>query len=86
MSFQRDEQGYVIIGEAALSLALGKKEVSVSSLISVLKDMATVEKDDDRLLEIFEACRWLGGFLGNEQAANSVPYLQAFAGVDEDKY
>lgn len=85
MSIQHDEQGYVIIGEAALSLALGRKEVSVSSLISVLKDMAAVEKNDDRVLEIFEACRWLGGFLDTEGAIDKVPYLQAFADLNEVK-
>ena len=33
MSIQHDDKGHVIIGEAALSLALAEREISVLSLI-----------------------------------------------------
>lgn len=40
MLIQDDEKGHVIIGEAALSLALGEREISVASLLSELGLMA----------------------------------------------
>lgn len=37
MLFQNNVKDYAIIGEAALRLALIKKEISISSLIAMLK-------------------------------------------------
>jgi hypothetical protein len=59
MSFQHDEKGYVIIGEAALSIALGQRVVSVHSLIDELDYMANAGGSDARLSDISEASRRL---------------------------
>ena len=52
MLFQDDSKGHVIIGEAALHLALAKKEISVISLIAELGHMAADKCSDERLYEI----------------------------------
>ena len=55
MLFQNDEKGHVIIGEAALSLALGEKEISIATLFTQLGYMAKSESNADRLTKIAEA-------------------------------
>lgn len=49
MLLQDDGNGHVIIGEAALHLALAKKEISVISLIAELGYMAADKCSDERL-------------------------------------
>lgn len=54
-----DERQHVIIGEAAMNLIFSREEISLGSLINQLQSMASVEEDDDRLLKIWEARKWL---------------------------
>ena len=84
MSIQHDGKGHVIIGEAALSLALGEREISVHSLISQLGHMAEAGGSDSRLTEISEARSWLKSFHEPEQAVRHVPYLQTLAGLNDE--
>jgi len=83
--FPEDEIGHVIIGEAALSLALSEKEISVFSLIDELSYMAKEEASDERLVEIHEARSWLKTMNTPEIAAQHVPYLHTLAGLNEEK-
>ncbi|NIF23972.1 hypothetical protein [Candidatus Pantoea multigeneris] len=85
MSIQHDGKGHVIIGEAALSLALGVKEISVHSLISELGHMAEADGSDNRLTEIAAARIWLKSFHEPEQAVRLVPYLQTLVGLSDEK-
>lgn len=85
MSIHHDGKGHVIIGEAALSLALGEKEISVQSLIAELGHMAQAGGSDNRLAEISEARSWLKSFHEPEQAVRYVPYLQTLAGLNDEK-
>ena len=84
MSIQHDGKGHVIIGEAALSLALGEREISVHSLISQLGHMAEAGGSDSRLTEISEARSWLKSFHEPEQAVRHVPYLQTLTGLNDE--
>ncbi|KAA8670867.1 MULTISPECIES: hypothetical protein [Pantoea] len=85
MSIQHDGKGHVIIGEAALSLALGKKKISVNTLIDELRHMKRAGGSDIRLSAISEAIGWLRSFDEPEQAAIHVPYLQTLAGLNDEK-
>jgi hypothetical protein len=80
---QEDEIGHVIIGEAALSLALGEREISVASLLSELGLMAKAGGSPDRLAQIAEARHWLSSFSSPVGAWRKVQYLQTLAGLNE---
>lgn len=54
-----DELHHVMIGEAAMNLIFSREEVSTGSLINQLQHMARLEEDDDRLLKIWAARKWL---------------------------
>jgi len=82
--FQNDEKGHVIIGEAALSLALGEKEISIASLFTQLGFMAKSERNADRLTKISEARSWLSSFTSPAVAQQQVPYLRTLAGLNEE--
>lgn len=84
MLFRDDEKGHVIIGEAALSLALGEKEISIASLFTQLGFMAKSERNEDRLTKISEARSWLSSFKSPAVAQKQVPYLQTLAGLNEE--
>lgn len=86
MLIQNNVKSHVIIGEAALSLALGDQQISVSSLICTLSRMAKTEKSENRLLKINEAKDWLQSFESPEYALKEVPYLQTLAGVNEERH
>ena len=83
MLIQDDEKGHVIIGEAALSLALGEREISVASLLIQLGHMAKAGGSHNRLAQIAEARNWLSSFSTPEGAERNVPYLQTLAGLNE---
>ncbi|MBK0123967.1 hypothetical protein IAE30_09435 [Pantoea sp. S61] len=85
MSNHHDGKGHVIIGEAALSLALGEKEISVQSLIAELGSMAQAGGSDKRLTEISEARTWLKSFHEPDQAVRYLPYLQTSADLNDEK-
>ncbi|ORM64010.1 hypothetical protein PRCB_17795 [Pantoea rodasii] len=85
MSLQRDGKGHVIIGEAALRLALSEKEISVYSLIAELGNMAKAGGSNKRLTEISEARCWLKSFHEPAQAERYVPYLQTLTGLNDEK-
>ncbi|WP_061718944.1 hypothetical protein [Pantoea trifolii] len=84
MSFQHDGKGYVIIGEAALSIALGQRVVSVHSLIDELEYMANAGGSNARLSDISEATNWLKSFEEPDRAVRNVPYLQTLAGLNDE--
>jgi len=83
---QDDEKGHVIIGEAALHLALAEKEINVISLIAELGHMAANESCNIRLGDISEASRWLMKFANPVPTEQPVPFLQTLAGLNEDKH
>ena len=85
MSIQHDGKGHVIIGEAALSLALSEREISIESLIAELGFMARAGGSNARLTEISEVTNWLRSFHEPEQAFRHVPYLQTLAGLNDEK-
>jgi len=85
LSNHHEGKGHVIIGEAALSLALGEKEISVHSLIAELGHMAQAGGSDNRLTEISEARSWLKSFHEPEQAVRYLPYLQTYANLNDEK-
>jgi len=81
---QNDEKGHVIIGEAALSLALGEKETSIASLFTQLGLMAKSESNADRLEKIDKARNWLSSFTSPAVAQQQLPYLRTLAGLNEE--
>lgn len=62
MFFHDDESGHNIIGEAALSLALSDKDISVNTLLAQLRLLAENETSDLRLMQISDASNWLRSF------------------------
>ena len=86
MLIQDDEKGHVIIGEAALHLALAEKEINVISLIAELGHMAANESCDERLGDISGARSWLKKYANPETAVQPVPFLQTLAGLNEEKH
>ncbi|TPD95645.1 hypothetical protein FJP68_02555 [Pantoea vagans] len=84
MLIQNDEKGHVIIGEAALSLALGEKKISIASLFTQLGLMAKSENNADRLEKIDKARNWLSSFTSPAVAQQQVPYLRTLAGLNEE--
>ncbi|PWK94316.1 hypothetical protein C7431_11152 [Pantoea allii] len=85
MSLLDEERGLVIIGEAALHLALTDREIDINSLMDQLKSMATVSCSDDRLCKIFEAISWLKKFISPGFERQSVPYLHILNSLNEGK-
>ncbi len=81
-----DRKGHVIIGEAALYLALAEKEINVLSLIAELGHFAANVSCDERLRDIFEARNWLKKCAYSERAEQPVPFLQILAGLNEEKH
>ena len=86
MLIQDDEKGHVIIGEAALHLALAEKEINAISLIAELSHMAANESCDERLGDISEARSWLKKYVNPGPAEQRVPFLQTLAGLNEEKH
>ena len=84
MLIQNDEKGHVIIGEAALSLALGEKEISIATLFTQLGYMAKSESNPSRLAQIYESRSWLSSFKSPTVAQQQVPYLQTLAGLNDE--
>ena len=52
----------LIIGEAAVHLAINNVDITVDSLIRKLADMAAAEEDPARCVQIRGAKRWRRGF------------------------
>lgn len=86
MLIQDDEKGHVIIGEAALHLALAEKEINVISLIAELGHMAENVTCDERLGDITKARTWLWKYANPGTAEQSVPFLLTLAGLNERKH
>lgn len=84
MSVQHDGKGHVIIGEAALSLALSNRKISVQSLIEELGHMACAGGNAARLHEISAASAWLKSFAEPELAIRQVPYLHTLAALNDE--
>jgi hypothetical protein len=83
---QDDVKGHVIIGEAALHLALAEKEINVISLIAELGRMAADVSCDERFGNISEARSWLKKYAKPRPAEQPVPFLQTLAGLNEEKH
>ena len=77
MSIQHDEKGQVVIGEAALALALSEKEISLSTLIMQLSRMEAGCVTDERIQSIVKARNWLMSFEHPQEAAACLPYLNS---------
>jgi len=84
LSIQHDEKGYVIIGEAALSLALKEQDIEVKSLIKELSRMAESSVSDERIYAIFEARNWLVNVDLTGVDAESVPYIKTLTGLNDE--
>ncbi|WP_394542030.1 hypothetical protein [Pantoea sp. SGAir0418] len=56
------DQNQMIIGEAAVHLAMNNVDITVGSLIRELAEMAAAEKNPARCVQIRGAKRWLRGF------------------------
>lgn len=69
-----DELHHVMIGEAAMNLIFSREEVSTGSLINQLQSMARLEEDDDRLLKIWAARKWLLEHKQGSTAAYKKPH------------
>lgn len=61
MYFSEEETGNVIVGEAAIHLIFNSEEVTLRSLIETLREMAESEADDLRVMQIYQARKWLMG-------------------------
>ena len=85
MSRRDEERVPVIMGEAALYLALIEREIDVSSLMEQLKSMATGSCSDDRLCKIFEAISWLKKFTSTGFKKQPMSYLRILNSLNEDK-
>ena len=55
-------ENQLIIGEAAVHLAVNNTDITVDSLIRELTEMAVAEEDPARCLQIRGARHWLRGF------------------------
>ena len=83
LSFQHDEKGYVIIGEAALALALRESNIDVPSLICELTSMAEESVSDERLFAISEARNWLFSQSASENDAECEPYIKTLSSLND---
>lgn len=83
LSIQLDEKGYVIIGEAALALALREQNIDVLSLINELNSMAEFSLNDERLYSISEARSWLIGLNVIGEEAEAVPYIKTLTSLND---
>ena len=86
MLFHEDEEGYIIIGEAVLKLALTGKEITVFSLLHELSHMAEDEVSVSRQSDISGARKWLLKYAGRGDAEQPVPHLQKSEGPNEEKH
>lgn len=86
MFIQNNVNRHVIIGEAALSLALGERQISLDSLICTLGRMAKTEESSDRLAQIDEATNWLESFESPDAALQKIPYLQTHESLNEERH
>ncbi|SFN06983.1 hypothetical protein SAMN05216516_102198 [Izhakiella capsodis] len=82
MFFHDDESGQTLIGEAALSLALSDKDISVDTLLAQLRLFAENEISDLRLIQISDATHWLRCF--RQPGQRNPPALYWLAGNDDD--
>ena len=79
-----DDKGHVIIGQAAISLAMSGQEISVQSLIRELSLMAETEQSDRKLEEIFDARRWLQSFSRFQSREQAEQHWMTLTGPDDD--
>ena len=86
MLLHDDDRRYDIIGEAALRLALARKEITVISLQTMLDHMAKEIESERRLLELYEARRWLSEFMEEEhQSKSGRIYIQTLSSLNDAK-
>ncbi|WP_156138078.1 hypothetical protein [Pantoea rodasii] len=57
MFYHDDEKGHIIIGEAAVSLAIAGQDITAESLIKEFAAIAEADVSDEKLAEIFDARR-----------------------------
>lgn len=86
MLLHDDDKGCNIIGEAALRLALVRKEITVFSLYTMLDHMVEEDNSIRRLSELQKARRWLHTFLVPGQKSESGKiYLHTLGSINEDE-
>lgn len=56
---EEDELLHIMIGEAAMNVVFSREEISLGNLLNQLQAMASSEEDDERLLCIWKARKWL---------------------------
>ncbi|MFJ5162171.1 hypothetical protein ACIP6T_23650 [Pantoea sp. NPDC088449] len=56
-------ENQLIIGEAAIHLALNNADITVDTLVRELAGMAAAEENPARCVQIREAKRWVRGFM-----------------------
>lgn len=71
-----DKKQQVMIGEATFNLIFNHQDVTPLSLVEQLYAMADREQDDDRLLSIWQARKWLQIFNKGERSGRRPDWLQ----------
>jgi hypothetical protein len=84
LSNQHEEKGRVIIGEAALALALRKQNIDVPSLMTELGRMAEGSLSSERIESVFKARDWLSNLSASGKAAESVPYIKTISSLNDE--
>lgn len=85
MFYHDDEKGHIIIGEAAVSLAIAGQDITVESLIKELAAMAEADVSDEKLAEIFDARRWLQGFRQYGSREQAELHWMTMTGQENDR-
>jgi len=82
MLIHNQENEHAIIGEAAMSLALAEREISVASLFAELSYMAECGTTPGRLEEISAAIVWLMCYGTSGISVTRIPYEQIRSGLN----
>jgi len=78
-----EEQGNLLIGQAAMQLLLRSQDVTVQSLQKEMLMMAENERDEQRLVLMHEMRRWLAGYCSlSSRAPERAGWLEGKQPVD----
>ncbi|MEM6158982.1 hypothetical protein AAH446_00245 [Erwinia sp. P6884] len=75
--YYQENNQQVMIGEATLNLIFSHQDITLLSLIEQLHTMADDEQDDDRLLGIWQARKWLQTFSKGWHSDSRPDWLEA---------
>lgn len=81
---QNDNSGNVIIGEAALSLAIEEKDINITSIFNQLSLMASNTTSGPRLARINEARNLLLSFDTRELSVLQQPLLRKLSDLNDE--